>query len=192
MSKLVTLLLSIAISHCIMAPRSVAQSQTNLIVPGTRIGKMVLGANGAAILKKFGRPDLLDAGMSQTRQVWLGKGSSKASLFIHTTANGVIDAKPMAGVTIDVIRTSSTEFHTASGISVGSTLAQVKRSYPLIHRSVRERQSVIFCDRRHGIAFEFTLNKQNARCRAITVFLPGHGFLPTYHEISSLIQTSRR
>jgi hypothetical protein len=190
MSRLMTLGLSVAISQSVLAHRVVSQPQLNLIVPGARIGKMVLGPNGAVVLTKFGYPDIVDAGMSQTRDVWLGRGNSRSTLFIHTTANGAIDAKPLSGVTIDVIRTSSNRFHTASGISVGSTLAQVRRAYPLLHRARSENRSVLFCDRRQGIAFEFTKDKLNARCAGITVFAPGHSYLPTNHDISALIQSS--
>ncbi len=190
MSQLMTLLLSIAISRSVLAYTVVSQPQLNLIVPGARIGNMVLGQNGTEVLKRFGKPDIIDAGMSQTRQVWLGRGYSRATLFIHTTANGAIDAEPSSGVTIDVVRTSSTRFHTSAGISVGSTLAQVRRMYPHLHRASSENPSIIFCDRRHGIAFEFTRDKGDAHCAGITVFLPGHSYLASNHDISALIQCS--
>ena len=69
-----------------------------LIVPGKSVGRMSLGPNGRATLSRFGKPDAYDAGMSQTRQAWLGKGKDRATLYVHTVQNGALDAKPAQGL----------------------------------------------------------------------------------------------
>lgn len=186
--KFISILVIFAVYHGMKSPCFASQKFSSLIVAGKRIGRMVLGPNGYAILKHFSKPNINDAGMSQTRQVWMGKGDSHATLFIHTTANGAIDAKPENGITIDLIRTSSRSFHTASGISVHSTLAQVKHVFPQVHRSHLKSSSVIYVDRQHGIAFEFTRDVDSARCIAIAVFPPRHPYIVTSADVNRLIR----
>ena len=134
-------------------------------MPGKSIGD-ALGPNGTEVLKDFGKPAIEDAGMSQTTQVWMGKENWNTKLSIHTVLNGAIDANPQEGVTIDEARTSSSSFHTASGIAVGSTLRQIQHSFPQARRYQEMKPTVLYVDFRRGIAFEFANNKPSARCMA--------------------------
>src|SRR5271165_5055846 len=86
----------------------------NLIVPGVRLGEVSLGPTGAETLKNLPKPYRIDRGMSQTRRVWkwFKPGGLFDTLFIHTVSNGVIDAEPADGVTIDLIRCTAARFRT--------------------------------------------------------------------------------
>lgn len=174
-----------------ISPALAKPAHSALIVPGRSIGKMSLGPNGTAVLKRFRKPDIADSGMSQTRQVWLVKGNRKATLFIHTSANGALDVKPENGVTIDTIRTSSPSFRTVSGVAVGSTLAQVRRHFPRVRRNRASNHAVIYSDPRRGIAFEFASNMATAHCIGITVFRPGHNHIVTREDVSRLINDNQ-
>ncbi len=186
-----TMFATIAVFMSLVFPAVAAPTDPLLIVPGHRIGKLVLGSNGAAVLKRFGKPDIVDAGMSQTRQVWLTKGSAQPTLFLHTVSNSVINAKPVQGVTIDEIRATSQAFHTSSGISTGTMLAQIRRSFPNARLDKGDATAVIYSDPRKGIAFEFSHDAPTARCIGITVFLPKRGHPVSSKVVSNLLRANR-
>jgi hypothetical protein len=114
----------------LLASAALAGPELNptLILPGSRIGAVRLGNNGTEVLKRLPKPYVVDSGMSQTRQVWKSRepGGGYDTLLIHTVNNGVIDAKPAEGVTIDLIRVTAKRFHTAGGISVGSQFERIR------------------------------------------------------------------
>ena len=163
-------------------------SKEELIVPGRNIGKTYLGPDGAKSLKRLPAPTASEAGMSQNRLVWLsGKQPPIHSLFIHTTANGVMDATPAEGVTIDEIRITSPEFRTNGGIKCGSTFEQILSAFPRIRRD--ESTTNIYEDPAHGIAFEFEGTAGNeSPCIAITVFIPNSPRYSTQRQIAELIK----
>lgn len=159
-----------------------------LITPGKGIGKMALGPNGTEVLKTFPEPDIPDFTLGQTTQIWFGRKNRNTTLSIHTVSNGAIDAKPGSGDTIKTVRTSSGRFHTASGISVGSTLARIQDVFPQMRRDQERKDSVIYADARRGIAFEFASDKATARCVAISVFTPGDSYILDAEYVSMLIR----
>ncbi len=173
MKTFASLFAAFAVLPGILSPALAMPNDPLLIVPGKSIGKMALGPNGTEALKDFGKPAIQDAGMSQATQVWLGKGNRNTTLSIHSVLNGAIDAKPQEGVTIDEARTSSSSFHTDSGIAVGSTLRQIQHNFPQARRDQKMRSAVLYIDSRRGIAFEFANAKPNARCTGITILTPG-------------------
>lgn len=191
MKTFALLFAAFAVLPSILSPALAMANDPLLIVPGKSIGRMALGPNGTEVLKDFGKPAIQDAGMSQTRQVWLGKENRNTTLSIHTIANGALDAKPQEGVTIDEARTSSRNFHTASGIAVGSTLKQIQHSFPQARRYQETKPIVLYVDFRRGIAFEFANNKSSARCIGITILTPGTSegkCILCGEEISSLMK----
>ena len=155
-------------------PSAAAPDTSNLIIPGQSIGQTHLGSNGAFYLKKLAKPDAVDAGMSQTRQVWVSKkGQRTDTLFIHTVSNGALNVQPIQGVTIDSIRVTSPWFHTSSGLSSGSTLAQIRHQFPNV-RPLEGNQH-LYDDAKQGIAFEFARNATaQSPCIAIMVHPPGN------------------
>ena len=150
-----------------------AQADGTLIVPGRSIGQTRLGRHGDQDLRKLPRPDASDAGMMKQDLVWVSKHEGRApqTLYIHTVANGALDVRPHNGVTIEDIRVTSPVYHTASGIHVGSTRAEVRRRFPQA-QPVDGRKTELD-DARRGIAFEFSGAAPSARCIAISVHARG-------------------
>jgi hypothetical protein len=164
-------------------------AEEQLIAPGKSIGKTHLGPNGTAYLKDLPKPNASDPGMSQNRLIWTsGKAPEINTLFIHTVANGVIDAKPEEGVTIDEIRVTSKEFETREEIKCGSTLAEIRKVFPEI-RPAADSHGSIYQDAVHGIAFEFMEEaKEDSFCIAITVFAPNAARITNRDQIAGLLK----
>jgi hypothetical protein len=163
------------------------------IVPGVSLEGIALGPNGLNELKKLGKPDRIDRGMSQTRQVWrsLRPEGRVETIFIHTVNNGVIDAKPADGLTIDLIRTSMARFQTVSGIRVGSTLDQIRKSFPDI--APVEGTPTIFDDVRRGIAFEFSSSPiGHSICIAIMIHPPGKSTIATQEQVAEVLENGNK
>jgi hypothetical protein len=163
------------------------------IVPGVSLEGIALGPNGLNELKKLGKPDRIDRGMSQTRQVWrsLRPEGRVETIFIHTVNNGVIDAKPAAGLTIDLIRTSMARFQTVSGIRVGSTLDQIRKSFPDI--APVEGTPTIFDDVKRGIAFEFSSSPiGHSICIAIMIHPPGKSTIATQEQVAEVLENGNK
>ncbi|MBV9273659.1 MAG: hypothetical protein JO333_07175 [Verrucomicrobia bacterium] len=166
-----------------------ADSDSALIVPGERIGQTSLGPNGAAILKDLAPPDAIDQGTSQTRQVWKSSkpGGLFDTLFIHTTSNGIINAKPADGVTIDSIRVTANYFHTANGISTGSEFEEIRRKFP--NAAPIDGTPTVYDDEKQGIAFEFI---NGSLCIAIMIHPPGSSHIATQSEIASVLEEAKQ
>jgi hypothetical protein len=163
------------------------------IVPGVSLEGIALGPNGLNELKKLGKPDRIDRGMSQTRQVWrsLRPEGRVETIFIHTVNNGVIDAKPADGLTIDLIRTSMARFQTVSGIRVGSTLDQIRKSFPDI--APVEGTPTIFDDVKRGIAFEFSSSPiGHSICIAIMIHPPGKSNIATQEQVAEVLENGSK
>ena len=163
--------------------------KAELIVPGSNIGKTFLGSNGAYYIKRLPPETASEAGMSQNHIVWLsGKPPNTRSLYIHTTANGAMDVKPVDGVTIDEIRITSPEFSTAHGIHCGSSLAQILAAFPKAQPPDAQTGN-IYIDSAHGIAFEFQGNAGNdSPCIAITIFPAGSPRFTPQEQVDELIK----
>ena len=187
----IAVLLASAFALLTAAPFGVGaeSAEEHLIVPGKSIGKTHLGPDGTACLKDLPKPNASDPGMSQNRLIWIsGKAPEVNTLFIHTVANGVIDAKPAEGVTIDEIRITSIEFRTAEEIKCGSTLAEIRKVFPDIQPAADSSGS-IYQDVAHGIAFEFAAAaKDDSPCIAITVFAPNAARITDRDQVARLLK----
>jgi hypothetical protein len=164
-------------------------NHTAPVVPGVAMGAIQLGSNGAETLGKLPKPYAHDEGMSQTRQVWKfpRPGGLFDLLFIHTTSNGAIDAQPSDGVTIDLIRTTSRRYRTSGGISVGSTLDQIQKSFP--DAAPVDNIPAVYDATKEGIAFEFE-HRPSAQsiCIAIMVHLPGNAQIATKENVAAIME----
>ncbi len=170
-------------------PPALAQAGDNLIIPGQSIGQTHLGRNGDLYLNKLPRPDGMDVGMSQTRQVWVSKKGGKRSdtLFIHTVSNGALNVRPIQGVTIDDIRVTSPWYHTNDGLSTGSTRAQIRRRFPNARPVDGDR--TLYDDARLGIAFEFAQSATaKSPCIAIMVHPPGDVHVADMEEVNRVLR----
>jgi hypothetical protein len=184
------ILLSAVIS---LGGRVLAATDEASIVPGVSLEGIALGPNGLNELKKLGKPDRIDRGMSQTRQVWrsLRPEGRVETIFIHTVNNGVIDAKPADNLTINLIRTSMARFQTVSGIRVGSTLDQIRKSFPDI--APVEGTPTIFDDVKRGIAFEFSSSPiGHSICIAIMIHPPGKSTIATQEQVAEVLENGSK
>ena len=189
MNALKTLLLSpVLLLANVALAGSIETGQTS-IVPGVSMAGLFLGPNGRQELKKLGKPDRIDVGMSQSRQVWKWvrpEGRSE-TFFIHTVSNGVIDAQPPDGVTIDLIRSTSARFHTESGIAVGSMLDQIRKNFPDVIPV--DGTPTIFDDVKRGIAFEFSSSPiGHSVCIAVMIHPPGHSNVATQQQVAEVLR----
>jgi hypothetical protein len=167
---------------------SIETGQT-AIVPGVSMAGVSLGPNGRQELKKLPKPDRIDVGMSRSRQVWkwVRPEGRAETFFIHAVSNGVIDAQPPDGVTIDLIRSTAARFHTTGGIAVGSTLDQIRKSFPDI--APVEGTPTIFDDVKQGIAFEFSgAPIGHSVCIAIMVHPSGHADIATQEQVAEVLR----
>jgi hypothetical protein len=168
-------------------------TQKASLVPGQSLGGIALGSNGQEELKKLGKPYRVDRGMSQTHQVWkwFKPGGRFDTFFVHTVNNGAIDTQPSDGVTIDLIRTTATRFKTADGIAAGSTLEQIRKSFP--DAAPVEGTPTILDDVKRGIAFEFSEAPTNQSiCIAVMVHANGQSDLATQEQVAEVLENGNK
>jgi hypothetical protein len=159
------------------------------MVPGSSMAGVALGANGLQELKKLGKPYRVDRGMSQTRQVWKWSRPEGRldTFFVHTVNNGVIDAKPADGVTIDLIRSTVARFKTSGGIGVGRTLDEIRKNFPDV--APVKGTPTIFDDVKRGIAFEFSSAPiGHSVCIAVMVHPPGKSNIATQDQVAEVLE----
>jgi hypothetical protein len=193
MKAIRTVLLAVVLSIANHTLAGSPGSQDLSIEPGVSMAGITLGPKGAEELKKLGKPYRVDRGMSQTRQVW--KWSTPEgrfdTFFVHTVNNGVIDAQPPDGLTIDLVRSTVARFRTAGGIAVGSTLDQIRKSFPNVVPV--EGTPTIFDDLKQGIAFEFSAAPiGHSVCIAIMVHPPGQAKIVTQAQVAEVLENGSR
>jgi hypothetical protein len=167
----------LAVSLLIAAslPLSASVADPLLIVPGRSVGRTSLGLNGDRALANL-PPTASDASMGgKLDKVWRAN-NGKDTLYVHTHRNDMNDP-PRPGYTVTEIRVTSRQFHTRSGLTPGSTLAQIRRRFPQGH--VTTDTGYFYKVDRLGIAFEFARPPHSATaCLAVTVYPPGEGDSP--------------
>ena len=189
MKELKTVLLALVVSIGSHAWADSIATEDLTIVPGSSMAGVALGPNGLQELKKLGKPYRVDRGMSQTRQVWKWSRPDGRldTFFIHTVNNGVIDAKPADGVTIDLIRSTVARFKTSGGIGVGRTLDEIRKSFPDV--GPVEGTPTIFDDVKRGIAFEFsTAPIGHSVCIAVMVHPAGQRNVATQDQVAEVLE----
>jgi hypothetical protein len=175
-----------------------AGSSSLLIDPGVRIGQVRIGEKLETVHHVLGKPSVQDAAMGgKLTEVWrygLGNkaGGRKAELAVLFQGPGA-GGDPRKPTVVVQIRVTSPYFKTASGISVNSSLAEIKKTYPHLQEDRSWEQSLPlasdkqpkegFVDRDAGIAFEFRAGasanpEQHDSCVAIHVFHSGGSAVP--------------
>ncbi|MBV9878803.1 MAG: hypothetical protein JO025_29010 [Verrucomicrobia bacterium] len=185
--KAVLLGLVVSIANHALADSMATDNLT--IVPGSSIAGVSLGPNGLQELKKLGKPYRIDRGMSQTRQVWKWSRPEGRldTFFVHTVNNGVIDAKPSDGLSIDLIRSTVARFKTADGIGVGKTLDDIRKDFP--DAAPIEGTPTIFDDVKRGIAFEFSSAPiGHSICIAVMVHPQGQSKIATQEQVAEVLE----
>jgi hypothetical protein len=167
------------------------QTGANLIVPGQSIGQTRLGANGAVYLAKLPTPDADDSGMGKYRSVWLSKkqGGRTDTLYIYSVANDPRDIQPLNGVSIWLIRVTSSWFKTSDNLSAGATFRQVRHSFPDVRPT--DQSQTLYDDSARGIAFEFAGSATaGSPCVAIMVHPPGNVHLATAQDVNDILRAN--
>jgi hypothetical protein len=185
--KAVLFALVVSIANYSLADSIATEDVT--IVPGASIAGVSLGPNGRQELKKLGKPYRIDRGMSQTRQVWKWSRPEGRldTFFVHSVDNGVIDAKPADGLTIDLIRSTVARFKTSGGRRVGSTLDEIRKNFP--DAAPVEGTPTIFDDVKRGIAFEFSAAPiGHSVCIAVMVHPEGHSNIATQEQVAEVLE----
>jgi len=168
-------------------------NQKPSLIAGQSLGGIALGSNGLEELKKLGKPYRIDRGMSQTHQVWkwFKPGGRFDTFFVHTVSNGATDSQPSDGVTIDLIRTTAVRFKTADGIAAGSTLEQIRKSFPAA--TPVDGAPTILDDVKQGIAFEFSdAPTDQSVCIAVMVHTPGQSNFATQQQVAEVFDNGNR
>jgi len=133
----------------------VPETGSNLIVPGQSIGQTELGRNRNVYLDKLGEPDARDDAMGRYTSIWVSRkeGGKKDTFSIYYVANDRRNIEPLDGVSILLIRITSSWFRTSDDLSTGHTLGQVLNSFP---GAIPTGESqTLYDDAQRGIAFEF-------------------------------------
>jgi len=189
MKELKTVLLALVVSITTQAFADTIATEDLTIVPGSSLAGVSLGPNGVQELKKLGSPYRVDRGMSQTRQVWKWSRPEGRldTFFVHTVNNGVIDAKPADGVTIDLIRSTVARFKTSGGIGVGRTLDEIRKNFPDV--APVEGTPTVFDDVKRGIAFEFSSAPiGHSVCIAVMVHPQGKSNIATQEQVAEVLE----
>ena len=142
-----------------------------VIVPGTRIGQVVLGQDNPTAL---GNPTSSDGAAGHIWSTWKGKSGNTIDTFV-----GLADK----GYACSLVRATSSAFDTSDGVSTGQTWKQIKARYSGV--SVTSYQSkqfgrklIVMDNAANGIAFELTVNSSgkvtdSSKCMAIWVHPKG-------------------
>ena len=171
-----------------------AQPRDLLVVPGKQIGRIPLGPNGARTLAALPAPNFAEqiwAHHDEKGLLWMSPPPHDSpapsvkytTLYVHTTSNSLLEAKPRGGVTIDLVRVTSPRFATQDGLHPGSTLAQILRRYP--HARPTGSRLFLYDDQRAGIAFEFAQPPVPAtHAIAVMIHPPGNPHLVTEQQVN--------
>ena len=181
------LLLAIgAASHAIAAAKTPDNSPTNtLIVPGERIGGILLGSDSGPLERKLGNADYSEGVMGgKGFESWyLGtKHGDKGRPFHRPDEIGITFLRDMehdssehpGKAAITQIYVTSPRFATAEGIAPGSTLEAIRAKFPGIQPEQGEisifpmyGEMQFFMDAKQGIAFE--VRKSDGVCIQVSV-----------------------
>ncbi|HTD16356.1 MAG TPA: hypothetical protein VK673_14330 [Chthoniobacterales bacterium] len=189
MKELTAVLLALVVSIANHASADSMATDDLTIVAGSSMAGISLGPNGLQELKKLGKPYRIDRGMSQTRQVWKWSRPEGRldTFFVHTVNNGVIDAKPADGLTIDLIRSTVARFKTSGGIGVGRTLDEIRKNFP--DAAPVDGTPTIFDDVKRGIAFEFSSAPiGHSVCIAVMVHPQGQSHIATQEQVVEVLE----
>ena len=109
-------------------------------------------------------------------------GGADGSIAAGRTAR----AKP-DGYTIDLIRVTGKRYKTQQGISVGSTLDQIKKAFP--DAAPIDTIPTVYDASKEGIAFEFEKTPAaSSVCIAIMVHPPGGGQIATQENVAAVME----
>lgn len=160
-----------------------ADTSSNLIIPGRKIGKAVLNMDASDLEQLFGKPDLSDAAMGKAWMTWYGKRdghNNKTELNIYTAYRD----STMMEKSVQQVRTTSSYFSTENNIHVYSSMNEIKKVFPDIQKVDDMKQEggsvTVYDDVKKGIAFEVADANNQHICIAIFVHNKGEKLTDIY------------
>ena len=175
-----------------------AQTDSKLIEPGKRLGKLNIG-DLMDDLKWLKKPDYGDAGMSHSWQTWEAKKPDPRNGKILNSLDVYVSINEAGKSAIRLIRSTSPTFATKTKVKVGVSYTEVRQKYPGMvklssYASAQFSSRVaVYDDSAAGIGFEFKAAKDGSvnakdKCVAVWVHEPKMNLLQeSYPPIQYLI-----
>lgn len=140
-------------------------NNANQIIPGKRLGSIILNQNATAVLDSLGKPDSGDASMGKTISTW-DKGDNNLLTLYTATQTGVENFSR-----IKAIRSLSKDFKTVDNLGVSSSIDALKRYYRLdpIGKFTFNGKHYFLYSSPKGIAFEIGMNQL---CNGVLLYSP--------------------
>ena len=153
------------------------------IIPGKRLGTILLDENATRVLDSLGEPDSDDAAMGKAVATWKNGDNSLLSIYTSTQM-GVEDFSR-----IKAIRSLSKDFKTVDNLGVSSAIDQLKRYYRLdpAGKFTYNGKHYYLYTTNKGIAFEIGMDQ---KCHGILLYNqatdPETFYLPLYSHFEKL------
>jgi len=150
---------------------------THQIIPGKRLGAIILNENVSAALDSLGKPDVVDAAMGKAVSTWQ-KYNNKPLTIYTTMVMGVENFSR-----IKTIRSLSDKYKTQENLGVKSSLDELKKHYQLtsIGTFTYQGKDYNLYSSPKGIAFEIGADQ---RCNGVIIYTsdmdPKSFYLPIY------------
>ena len=150
-----------------LAPSTCALAQ-NRIVPGQSAGQIRLGETIANVRHKLGKAETGDGALDHFWDTWFANSNKKTgdTLEIYSVRTPSGDE-----ILVNQIRLTSPWFATANGILPRSSLALIRRRFPLAtalaYYQAKSDRIDVYDDVKSGISFE--VSHKTKKCIAITI-----------------------
>jgi hypothetical protein len=146
------------------------------IVPGKRLGSIILNQDATAIMDSLGKPDSGDAAMGKALSTW-GKNPNHILTLYTSRQMGVEDFSR-----VKVIRTLSPDYRTEDNLGVNTPLAELKRYYRLEYagKFAYNGKHYLLYTTNKGIAFEVGMNQ---KCHGVLLYDRNENVTATYLPI---------
>ena len=137
-----------------------------LVIPGKKLGNIILNENSTAVFDSLGKPDIGNAAMGKAISTWKNDNSGLLTLYTSTQM-GVEDFSR-----IKAIRSLSKDFKTVDNLGVGSPIEALKRYYrlDLAGKFTYNGKHYFLYTTDKGIAFEIGLDQ---KCNGVLLYSPG-------------------
>lgn len=152
-------------------------SYTHQIIPGKRLGAIILNENISVALDSLGKPDVIDAAKGRAVSTW--QEYNNKPLTIYTTK--VIEVENFSR--IKTIRSLSDKYRTEENLGVKSSLDELKKYYELesVGTFTYKGKDYNLFSSPKGIAFEIGANQM---CNGVLIYTsdidPKSFYLPIY------------
>ncbi len=150
------------------------------MVPGKRLGPIILNENATPVLDSLGTPDSADAAMGKALSTW-NEDSDNLLTIYTTTKMGVENFSR-----IKAIRSLSPNYKTEDNLGVNSSLSEIERQFDLkeIGTFTFEGKDYTLYSAEEGIGFEIGDDKI---CNGIVIMekgrTPDQFYLPFYPDL---------